>query len=430
MLKDFKDQSIVSKERPLEQREIELVLDQMIGRLPEAGRILIVPPDITRCCSYGGVIAAFLYKRLSEHADVYIMPAVGTHRAMTRKEQKEFLSEEIPEEAFLYHDWRKDTVKLGMVPAEFCSSVSDGKYNRTIDVEVDSRLTDGSFDLILSIGQVVPHEVVGMSNYSKNILVGLGGRQMINESHMLGAVCDLEKIMGRRDTPVRAVFDYAEEHFLKDIPLVYILTVTSQKKGKTAVHGVFTGASRKVYEEAAALASLKNITYLQKRVRKAVAYLDPEEFSSAWVGNKAIYRTRMIIEDGGELLVIAPGLKTFGENTEADSLIRRYGYRGTEYTMDLVEKGKFQGMEMAAAHMIHSSSEGRFRITYAVNPHYLSREQIEAVGYEFMDVSEALSKYPADLLEDGYQRTKDGEEIYVIKSPALGVWKTSEEDLT
>lgn len=419
----MKEYSVLSEETPLTEKMTEGVLDCIIEQIGEAGKILLVPPDITRCYSGGGQITAYLYWQLSKKSEVFIMPAVGTHRAMTRDEQKSFFHPEIPEEAFLYHDWRSDTVSLGKIPGAFCERVSNGKYVKEISVETDRRLVDKSFDLILSIGQVVPHEVVGMANYTKNILVGLGGREMINESHMMGAVCNLETIMGEIDTPVRSVFDYAQERFLNPIPIVYILTVAREEYGKPAIYGIFTGDSRTVFERAAALSAKKNITFVSKPVKKVVAWLDPKEFTSCWVGNKAIYRTRMIIENGGELLIIAPGVKAFGENSEVDALIRKYGYYGTPYTMDLVRQGIFKGMEMAAAHMIHSSSEGRFTITYAVNPQNMTKEEIENVGWEFMDASEALLKYPADQMKEGYNLMEDGEEVYMVKAPALGVWK-------
>ncbi len=419
----MKEYSILLEETPLTEKMIEGVLDRIIEQIDDVEKILLVPPDITRCYSGGGQITAYLYWKLSKRTEVFIMPAVGTHRAMTRDEQKNFFDPAIPEEAFLYHDWKSDTVKLGTIPETFCESVSNGKYVKEISVETDRRLLDKSFDLILSIGQVVPHEVVGMANYTKNILVGLGGRGMINESHMMGAVCNLETIMGEINTPVRKVFDYAEEEFLSQIPIVYILTVACEEHGNSAIYGIFTGDSRRVFEQAAALATKKNITFVSKPVKKVVAWLEPKEFTSFWVGNKAIYRTRMIIEDGGELLIIAPGVKTFGENSEVDALIRKYGYNGTPYTMDLVRQGIFKGMEMVAAHMIHSSSEGRFTITYAVNPQNMTKEEIESVGWSFMDASEALLKYPLDQMKEGYNKMKDGEEVYMVKAPALGVWK-------
>lgn len=423
MLKRITEHSARTESGELSREQAESVLDQMIEELPMARRILLVPPDFTRCYSYGGVITSYLYHRLGGEARVSIMPAVGTHRAMSREEQVQFFGEDIPDHAFLYHDWRKDTVHIGTVPGEYNAKVSHGRYKEDIGVEVNRSVADGSYDLILSIGQVVPHEVIGMSNYTKNILVGLGGRPMINGTHMMGALCDLETIMGNTDTPVRAVFDYGEEHFLADLPLAYILTVASERDGRTVLHGIFTGASRKVYEHAAALAEKRCIKQVDRRARKVVAYLEPGEFSTTWVGNKAVYRTRMMIEDGGELLVIAPGIRGFGENPEVDGLIRRYGYKGTAYTMELMEQGAFPDSAMVPAHMIHSSSEGRFKITYAVDPENISGEEIDRAGYGYMDVRDALDRYPVTEMEDGWQVMKDGEEVYVVKTPALGLWR-------
>lgn len=423
MLHNMKEQRIWTGSGRLSLLQAEDFLEQLVKNLPKAGHILLVPPDITRCYSFGGVITAILYRKLSPYSEVHIMPALGTHRAMGRGEQIQFFGEDIPEKAFLHHDWRRDTVRIGTVPKEYCMAVSQGRYTDEIGVEVNHFVVDGSYDLILSIGQVVPHEVIGMSNYTKNILVGLGGRPMINGTHMMGALCNLETIMGNTESPVRAVFDYAEEHFLSDAPIVYMLTVAGEEEGETAVYGLFAGASRTVYEHAAALAGERCIIHAGRPAGKVVAYLEPGEFSSTWVGNKAIYRTRMMIGDGGELLVIAPGVKTFGEDPEVDALIRRYGYRGTAYTMGLVNQGVFHDSAMVPAHMIHSSSEGRFKITYAVSSQGLQEPDIRKAGYGFMDVDQALERYPVATMEDGWHIMPDGEEIYLVKAPALGLWK-------
>lgn len=424
MLKQLREYEAQSRDGVLSSREVFGVVDQLLAQMEGARRILLVPPDITRCYSGAGEITGYCYRRLSAQAEVHIMPALGTHRMMTRDEQIRFIGEDIPESAYRFHNWRTDTVKLGSVPASYIERVSEGTSSMDIDVEVNRHLVDGSYDRILSIGQVVPHEVVGMANYSKNILVGLGGRQMINQSHMVGAVYNLERIMGNIDTPVRLLFDYAEEHFLAEVPLAYILTVATERNHQTRIHGIFTGASRRPFEKAAELAKKWNITILPKRVPKVVAYLEPEEFTSTWVGNKAVYRSRMIVEDGGELLVLAPGLIHFGESEEADELIRRYGYRGTPYVQKLCAEGRFENADMVAAHIMHSSTEGRFTITYATIPEKVSREEIEGIGYQYMDYQEAAARYDMEALPDGYCTMPDGEEIYVIKSPALGLWRT------
>ena len=103
------------------------------------------------------------------------------------------------------------------------------KSRRKVDfpwpAQVNKLLAKGGFDLILSIGQVVPHEVVGMANYNKNIFVGTGGIEGINKSHFVGAVYGMERMMGRTDTPVRKLFNYASKKFANQLPIVYVLTV-------------------------------------------------------------------------------------------------------------------------------------------------------------------------------------------------------------
>ncbi len=384
-------------------------------------KILLLPPDITRYHSGAGKITAMYYKMLKDTCTIDIMPALGTHEAMTREESAAFFGSEVPYERILHHNWRTDVVKLGQVPGEFVKAVSEGLVCDPVDVELNKRLLDSSYDLIVSIGQVVPHEVVGMANYSKNIFVGCGGSSMISSSHMLGAFYGMERIMGRDHSPVRKVFDYAEEHFIKDIPLMYILTVTSQVQGKTAIHGLFAGRERVLFEEAVKLSQEKNLTFVDKPLKKVVVYLDSQEFKSTWIGNKAVYRTRMALADGGELIILAPGVRKFGEDDDNDRLIRKYGYVGREEVLDLVNSNQDLCCNLSvAAHLIHGSSDGRFSITYAVEK--LSREEVEGASFIYMTYEEAIKKYDPAKLKDGYNTLDNGEEIFYISNPALGLW--------
>ena len=289
---------------------------------------------------------------------------------------------------------------------------------------MNRELIYGNYDLILSVGQVVPHEVVGMANYSKNIFVGIGGRQMINKSHMLSAVCGMEKALGVADSPARKVFDYAQDHFLSSLPLVYIQTVTTlDEEENVSLKGLYIGSSRKPFEHAVELSSELNIVHLDRRAKKLVTYLDPYELKTTWVGNKGIYRTRMAVADDGDLIILAPGVKDFGENKEMDTMTRTYGYKGRDYVLKLFEEGAFENRIMAAAHLIQGSSDGRFRITYCTRPENLSKEEINNVGYEWADYEEMAKKYNPETLKDGWNILEDGEEIYFVKTPALGLWK-------
>lgn len=404
-----------------DERLYAALLESVRDRKPSLRKVLILPPDMTRMHSGAGRITAMYFDMLKDTCTVDIMPALGTHEPMSEHEIREFFGPGIPLERFIRHDWRNDVVKLGEVPPDFVSMVSDGLVSEAVDVEVNRLLLDKSYDLILSVGQVVPHEVAGMANYSKNIFVGCGGSSMINKSHMLGAFYGMERVMGRDHSPVRKVFDYAENKFITDIPLIYVLTVTTQRMGNAAIHGLFIGRRRRIFEEAVALSQRKNLTFLDKPLKKVVVYLDEREFKSTWLGNKAIYRTRLAIADGGELIILAPGVRKFGEDDENDRLIRKYGYVGREKVLDLCNQDEDLRRNLSvAAHLIHGSSDGRFSITYAVDK--LGRDDIEGVNFKYMPLGEALAAYTPGLFKDGFNTLKNGEEIFYISNPAIGLW--------
>ena len=319
------------------------------------------------------------------------------------------------------HDWRNGLVTLGEVPASFVREQSEGALDFSWPAQVDKLLVEGGFDLILSIGQVVPHEVIGMANYNKNVFVGTGGAEGINKSHFLGAVYGMERIMGRADTPVRRVLNYASDHFATHLPIVYVQTVMAKNAaGKLVVRGLYIGDDVECFERASELSLKVNFVMMDREIKKAVVYLDPGEFQSTWLGNKSVYRTRMALADGGELIVLAPGVREFGEDPDIDKLIRKYGYCGTPRRWKLVKNNPDLAANLsAAAHLIHGSSEGRFKITYC--PGHLTREEVESVNFRYAPLDEMTSRYDPAKLQDGFN-TVDGEEIFYISNPALGLW--------
>ena len=393
-------------------------------------RVLIVPPDHTRLNSMAGPITEILYEELTgQGASVDILPALGTHNPMTESQLRMMFGERIPLDAFKVHDWRNDIVSKGVIPGEMLSDLSGGKVDYSVDVEVNRMLFDG-YDLILSVGQVVPHEVVGMANYTKNIVVGVGGSDIINKSHFLGAVCNMETLLGRADTPVRRLFNQAVDSYLDDLPIAYLLTVVEQdyESGDMHLRGFYAGESEEVYLKACELAQSVNITLLDREPKKVVVYLDPHEFQSTWLGNKSVYRTRMAIADGGELIVLAPALNEFGEDATIDKLIRKFGYRGTPATLKAVEEDEELRANLgAAAHLIHGSSEGRFSITYCPGEGGVSLDQVRSVGFEAEEYDVMINRYNPESLKDGFNTMPDGEEIFYISNPALGLWAYKEK---
>ena len=386
-------------------------------------KVLVLPPDHTRLNSDAGELTCLLYELLSPKAEVDIMPALGTHSAMTEAQLRMMFGDSIPLTRFKVHDWRNGIRQVGKVPGKLIHQWSAGLVDYDVFVQVSNLLFAG-YDLILSVGQIVPHEVVGMANYTKNIVVGAGGSDMINKSHFLGAAYGMERMMGRIETPVRRLFDYAMEHFLRDLPIQFVLTVMEKEKAGSGMimRGLYVGDDLETFTLGSRLSQKVNLDLLDQPLKKVVVYLDPHEFKSTWLGNKAVYRARMAMADGGNLIVLAPGLKEFGEDAEIDRLIRKYGYQGTSRTLAAVKaKAELRGNLSAAAHLIHGSSEGRFSITYCPGPQ-MSQEVIRSVGFEAGSLNAMLKRYSPDNLRDGPNRLPDGEEIFYISNPALGLW--------
>ncbi|MDX9919642.1 MAG: lactate racemase domain-containing protein [Paludibacter sp.] len=400
-------------------------LFEALEKMGKKYKVLAIPPDYTRLPSRAGELTEYAWQFYGD-AMTDVLPALGTHSPMT-PHQIEHMFGTLPASLIREHDWRNDVVTLGQVPAEFVKEVSEGAVEFSWPAQVNKLLIDGKFDLILSIGQVVPHEVVGMANYNKNIFVGTGGSEGINKSHFVGAAYGMERMMGHADTPVRRIFNYASDHFAGHLPIVYVQTVVGLDKtdGKVKCRGLFVGDDYSVFDKAAKLALEVNFDLLDRPLKKVVVYLDPTEFKSTWLGNKSIYRTRMAIDDGGELIVIAPALKEFGEDREIDRLIRKYGYFGTPQTLKACDENEELRRNLgAAAHLIHGSSEGRFSVTYCPGKgaENLTQAEIESVGFAYADIEEVTARYNPEVLKDGFNIMPDGEEIFYISNPALGLW--------
>jgi len=408
-----------SPDRELSSSELRDFLSAALEKLGRRRKVLAVPPDQTRTASRAGGLTRYAWEYYGEGLST-VLPALGTHKAMSA-EQIAGMFGNVPPGLFHAHKWRDEVETIGVVPREFIHEQSEGKLDYEWPAQVNRLISRGGFDLILSIGQVVPHEVIGMANYNKNILVGTGGPDSINRSHYLGAVYGMERIMGRADNPVRRVLNYAASHFLTDLPIVYVLTVVGRNtSGAIVVRGLFIGDDSECFHAAAELSFRVNFTLMPQPIRKAVVYLDPHEFHSTWLGNKAIYRTRMAMADGGELIILAPGVRGFGEDVRIDKLIRKYGYHGTEATVAMVKENADLAADLsAAAHLIHGSSEGRFRVTWC--PGHLTREEVQGAGFDYAELSQMMKLYDPGKLPQGWNRVA-GEEIYFIENPGLGLW--------
>ena len=382
-----------------------------------ARSVLLVPPDQTRLHSRAGEIVAQLARLLEGDVErVDVMPALGTHHPLGPAECRLMFGDAIDPARLLHHRWRDDVRTLGELPADEVDEIVGRSLGLSLPFAVNSALVDGSYDLVVSVGQVVPHEVAGFGGYTKHVSIGLGGPETIQRSHFFSAVYGIEQTLGQIDAPVRQLLDLGFDRFLEPrCRVLFVLTVVEARRDGPVLRGVFTGeggtrsAGGDAFRAAAALSADVNIEIVEQPFQQCVAYLDPREYRSTWLGNKAIYRTRLAMADGGELFVVAPGVSRFGEDPLVDTLIRRHGYHGRQAALEAMTADPELAANLAAvAHLIHGSTEGRFTVTYAPGPE-LSRADVEGAGFRYLPLDEALERFPPDAVD--------------IPDPGLGLWR-------
>ncbi len=408
------------------QQAVDRLLSEARTRInKDLKRVLLLPPDLTRAHSGAGKITEMLYKALPD-AHVEVIPTLGQHVPHTEAENK-WMFGSIPEERIFAHDWRNGVTHVATIPASMVSETTGGVADWDIPVDLNSKLMDEQWDLIINVGHVVPHEVLGFANHNKNYYIGLGGKDTICASHIAAAVYGIENNLGCLVTPLRACYNWSENEHLKALPDVYLqIVMRRDEQNKLVTSGIYVGDDLETYLDAARASRIQNITLFDKPLKKVIAVMQADEFRATWVANKAVYRTRMAIADGGELLIIAPGVERFGEQPEVDALICKYGYKGTPRTLALYKtEADMQEIPHGVAHLIHGSSEGRFTITYA--PGHLSKEEIEQVGYEYADVNEMQKRYDPAIMKEGWNTMPDGEEVFYISTPSAGLWATAEK---
>lgn len=388
-------------------------------------RVLLLPPDITRMHSGAGRLTELLYHQFAGEAEVFVIPTLGQHVPHTPEENQRMFGS-VPEERILKHDWRNGCVHVGEISGAEVAESCDGVADWPIPITLNRTLMEEPWDLIINVGHVVPHEVLGFANHNKNYFIGVGGKELICASHLMAARCGIENNLGNLVTPVRHCFNLAENRFLGQLPDLYVQVVMARNDQNELVHtGVFVGDDLETYLAAARQSREQNITVFDEPVKKIICVMQGDEFYSTWVANKAVYRTRMALADGGELLILAPGLKRFGEQPDVDAIIRKYGYSGTEFVMDQYQQqADLQELAHATAHLLHGSSEGRFRITYA--PGLLTQEEIEGVNFGYADLAAMIDRYRPDERQEGWNHTDDGEQFFFIPTPSAGLWSTRE----
>ncbi|QDS97199.1 lactate racemase domain-containing protein [Adhaeretor mobilis] len=417
----------------LSDSEVFKKVDTLLSDLSPMRRVLLLAPDATRSSSFAGEIASYIYHKLIDRTDVHLTPTVGTHEP----DEKDWRSiremyRDIPESAYKLHEHDEvaGLYDLGVLPDDEILRISGGEFAAPVPVQVNRNLVEGNYDQVFSIGQVVPHEVMGFANYDKNVFIGAGGKNFIDTSHWISALCGIDNVLGKIDSAPRQLLDAASALAKRDprFPSVhYLLTVRGQSSaGDIGTHDFFCGTSKETFYRAAKLSLRENCHASNQPYQQVIVRLNEKKYRSFWLSNKAIYRTRRAIATGGTIHVIAPGLDRLGENEIQSKLIGKYGYCGTQGVKQILQiDPEMQANVGVAAHLIHGSTENRFHVRYYTHH---SSELLSAcrfadgqLGYSLEDIETAHERFSELTVGESFNADQ---RRLVIDDPGLGLWIT------
>lgn len=331
----------------------QLPIDDFVGQ-----RILLIVPDATRTAPLPLLFGA-LYERLRPVVtQLDVMIALGTHPPMSETQICKLLGISEKERARLFfqtnfynHEWDRPErlTTLGRLSKDDTAELSDGLLSLDVAVDINSRVKD--YDLLLVLGPVFPHEVVGFSGGNKYFFPGIAGPDILNFFHWLGALITNASIIGVKDTPVRRVVDKAAAM----IP-VERRAITFVVASDASLYGLHYGTPESAWNEAADISSQVHIRRFSKPFQQVLSCAPPM-YDDLWVAGKCMYKLEPVVADGGELIIYAPHVTEI--SVTHGKLIEQVGYHVRDYFVKQWER--FKDIPWGVlAHSTHVRGSGRF----------------------------------------------------------------------
>lgn len=401
-------------------------MEQGLGRERLDGKhVLVITPDATRSGPMPMIFRLMTKILLPRVKQLDFLIALGTHQPMTEAAQNKLFGLTAADRTGRYagvaihnHHWeRPDTfMRIGKISGEEMEELSRGLIREDVPVELNRLIFD--YDHIIICGPVFPHEVAGFSGGNKYLFPGIAGAEIINFTHWLGALITNYEIIGRLDTPVRAVIERAAA--MVDRPVTGVCSVV---EGAEGLSGLFVAPVREAWRQAAELSAEKHIRYVAKPFKLAVAVM-PEMYDDLWTGAKGMYKLEPAMADDGEVIIFAPHIKEVSYTH--GKMIDEIGYHVRDYFLKQWDRFKYYPGGVLA-HSTHLKGRGAFengverprvKVTLATG---IPRERCERLSLVYRDpASMDLSRYAGRDAEGVLLVPRAGETLYRLQEPREG----------
>lgn len=412
-----------TSENLLSAEAIRAALDKGLGKKFGGKKVLVLIPDHTRTIPLPQLFK-MMVEVLGDASKLDFMVALGTHPPLDEAALLKLVGLTREERLAKYgwvglhnHAWDQPDalMQIGTISKDKVKEIAGEAWHETlggdVPVRINKRIQD--YDQIIILGPTFPHEVVGFSGGAKYLFPGISGAEMINVTHWLGALITIRKIIGIKDTPVRAMINAAADMVKTPVTLVSLVVVGE------GLAGVFVGNLREAWEAAADLSSKRHIIRVEKPFQKVLAFAPPM-YDELWTAGKAMYKTEPVVSDGGEIIIYAPHLETVSH--VHGKHLNSIGYHPLEYF--LKQWDKFKDVPLGVlAHSTHVRGGGtyengvekaRIKVTLASK---ISAEECKKLSLGYLDPkSIKVEDYVGKEKEGTLYVPKAGEMLYRVKT--------------
>jgi nickel-dependent lactate racemase len=361
-----------SPDRPPSRAEVRSAIDRGLAEWSMEGkRVLVIIPDSTRTMPMPLMFGLFRELVGGRAAALDYLVALGTHPRMSDDQLSRLLGTpvrhgQVGGSHVFQHEWDDPAAlrRVGIISAREIEEITNGWMAEDVPVSVNKRIFD--YDQLIICGPVFPHEVAGFSGGTKYIFPGIGGPEMINFTHWLGALITSTDVIGTAQTPVRAVIDRGAAFIT--VPTACVALVVDPSDGDPAgdgdsgIAGVFCGPTQQAWKEAAALSARRHIKWVDRPFNKVLSMMPPM-YDELWTAGKGMYKLEPAVADGGEIIIYAPHITRV--SATHGQLIDQIGYHCRDYFVK--QWDRFKDVPWGVlAHSTHVKGRGIFDPTSGI----------------------------------------------------------------
>lgn len=391
----------------------------------KSGCVLLILPERQRLWDKVRDLARIVHAALVERQwqVIVLIARYPGEQALSPAERAELLPT-IPADSFQATANLRQ-LPVGEIPADVVREACGGLIEDPLPLTLPALFNAETWDGVVNLEAVVPNDLLGFTGPPQNRWLGLAGREFLNAASRIALLSGWENNIANLVAPLRQCLFWADKNcWPANLPRLDIAVVWGDNfRNERSPIGFYAGVGEEAYLQAALLSRQHNVTVVEEGLQRVVAFFPGLRFASLWDVQQLLPRLAMCLADGGELILLAPGIERLAADDAPLAVYRRTGYLGAAELRERQRTDPELGNEpWLATHLLNGSTNGRSKIYHALDG--IDAETLRALNLWPMELEETLFRYRPAKAKAGWNITNEGEKFFFIPDPTAGLWST------